>query len=52
MFDFDDNVIVVPTQNQPKEGPAEQQTPLEQISPHQLCSLQLADLTLENYKLG
>ena len=27
IFYFDDNVFVVPTQNQPQEGPAEQQTP-------------------------
>ena len=49
-FYFDDNVFVLPTQNIPKEGPAEQQTHLEQISPHQLRSLQLADPTLENWR--
>ena len=48
IFDFDDDVFVLPTQNKPKEGLAEQQTHLEQISPHQLRSLQLADPTLEN----
>ena len=50
IFYFDDNVFVVSTQNYPKEGPAEQQTPLEQISPHQLRSLQLADPILENWR--
>ena len=49
IFDFDDYVFVLPTQNKPKEGPAEQQTHQEQISPHQLCFLQLADPTLENW---
>ena len=50
IFDFDDDVFVLPAQNKPKEGPAEQQTHLEQISPHQLRSLQLADPTLENWR--
>ena len=50
IFDFDDNVFVLPTQNKPKEEPAEQQTHLELISPHQLRSLQLADPTLENWR--
>ncbi len=49
-FDFDDDVFVLPTQNKPKEGPAEQQNNLEHISPHQLRSLQLADPTLENWR--
>ena len=50
IFGFDDNLFVLPTQNTPKEGPAEQQTHLEQISPHHLRSLQLADPTLENWR--
>ena len=50
IFDFGDNVFVLPTQNKPKEGPAEQQTHLEHISTHQLRSLQLADPTQENWR--
>ena len=36
------------TQNLPKEGPAEQETRPELISPHQLRFLQLVNPTMEN----
>ena len=46
-FNFEVDVLVVPAQN-PKRDQLNNRPPLEQISPHQLHSLQLANPTLEN----